>query len=125
MSPLYVYMKNNKGSHEISYSYIVFQNGSLLLPQDNMFLLIKQLLHLCALFWFNLSLPGIPNMHQFDLCIKFHCFLASSEAVMKDALSNAFRSVERGYFDTIDEPLVKRLNLQIQIPEVSFILFIF
>jgi len=46
---------------------------------------------------------------------------ASSEAVMKDALRNAFRSVERGYFDTIDEPLVKRLNLQIQIPEgISF-----
>ena len=43
---------------------------------------------------------------------------------MKDALRNAFRSVERGYFDTIDEPLVKRLNLQIQIPEVSFIVFV-
>ena len=37
---------------------------------------------------------------------------------MEEALRNAYNGVERGFFETIDELLVKRANLQIQIPEV-------
>eukprot|EP00794_Sanderia_malayensis_P009239 gene9239-10213_t len=41
----------------------------------------------------------------------------SPEAVVNSALSNAFDSVEKGYLELINEILVQRTNLQIQIPE--------
>ncbi|XP_065065554.1 TGF-beta-activated kinase 1 and MAP3K7-binding protein 1-like isoform X2 [Rhopilema esculentum] len=41
----------------------------------------------------------------------------SSEAQVCEALRSAISSVERGFFEQIDEILVKRTNLQIQIPE--------
>jgi hypothetical protein len=41
----------------------------------------------------------------------------SSDEEVKEVLRQAFFAVERGYFDSIDDKLAERTNLQIEIPE--------
>ena len=66
----------------------------------------------CSYATIILSIKGSNLDLSFD-------FLGLTNVEMEEVLCNAYRSVESAYFATIDEALVKRTNLQIQIPDVS------
>ena len=67
-------------------------------------------------------LCGMININKQNECFLFASFSKSarmSDNEIKTAIRQAFIAVEKGFFQSLDDALAEKTELQLQMPEVS------